>query len=651
TLHLCRSESPVGNSGRYTVSVSDNAVINNQPGNPAPLRRVNFSFTQPEIEAIVHGLRRADGTIFTLAGDHYQVDAGNHSQLSLMPDRNELEQIIALIRANGSVAIPAGARRDEMIGRLQDFIRTEAAQGQVLDEQLRWPPWKIALYSILASVVPSIGIMIWMQRRNERMMENMRSEGVKFDISKVMRDRTEDFKKESKTVDTRGQERYVQEIRKGLNRGGYPHILISGPSGSGKTHGVETVARLLTNGILETKLPSGIRYIQVDAGKIVTEASAWENGVKTVFGRVLDEAGKQPTIVHLLESDRFANAGSSGGAKVNLLPELYSIMEQKTARDANLYIVLDSTRYQTIYEAAPDLARRTHFVEVIPQTPDVIRNAMDVGIDLRRKDERPAFRERFERVEFSSGALDAIAALGDYKDGAPPSCHLALLDSLAEEAETAKPTGKVTVEADHVFRLVARDTRRSLSAVRTEYQRRMAPGGFEGNRIIQDAILKAFYREYPEPRGGMINPLDLPAEAADTGASIFEAESLAEAIGLDRVASDAKKSSASFSESDFETLFKAKFRNIELTVDTEVIRRLSKVAYKRWEREGRPMDGVEGHHYPSEGVLEDVLEQAASLAKEGAMKEAFEKASREAEDRREREEKLADALPKDFKGK
>ncbi|HEX5038230.1 MAG TPA: hypothetical protein VFX30_13820, partial [bacterium] len=158
-LHLCRSESPVGNSGRYTVSVSDNTVINNQPGNPAPLRRVNFSFTQPEIEAIVHGLRRADGTVFTLAGDHYQVDASNHSQLSLMPDRNELEQIIALIRANGSSAIPAGPRREEMIGRLQDFIRTEAAQGQVLDEQLRWPPWKIALYSILASVLPSIGIM------------------------------------------------------------------------------------------------------------------------------------------------------------------------------------------------------------------------------------------------------------------------------------------------------------------------------------------------------------------------------------------------------------------------------------------------------------------------------------------------------------
>jgi hypothetical protein len=207
--------------------------------------------------------------------------------------------------------------------------------------------------------------------------------------------------------------------------------------------------------------------------------------------------------------------------KLNLLPELYTITEQKTPRDRNLFIIADSTRYQTIYEGAPDLARRMHFLEIIPHTPDVVRSALDNAITQRLRDERIPIRERFERIHFSPGALDAIAALGEYKDGAPPSSHLSLMDAIAEEAETSRPKGEFTVTEEHVFRAVARDTRNTTEAVRGEFARRMAHGGFEGNMVIQEALLKGFYRAYPEPRGGMLNPLNLPAEAAGAGISIF----------------------------------------------------------------------------------------------------------------------------------
>lgn len=518
-MHLCRSEKPVVNaSGKigYEVYVSHNSVIDNQPSQPAALRPVIFEFRPEEIMAIVHGLRTESGVAFRIPNDHYQINPADHSQLSLMPNLKTLEAIIEGVQRKDSLIRPD--RREAMVNALKKFIQLEIQQ----DDAGKIPPWLLTVLGVVGGTLATIPVMVWMQKRNEGLMREMREEGVKYDITKVYRDRTAEFKAGgSAAIETKGQERYIREIRTGLNRGGYPHILISGPSGSGKTHSVETVARMIINGQLETRLPSGIRYVQVDLGKMVTEAGAWQNGVRTVLGRTLDALGKQPTLVHFLETDRLANAGSEGNRALNLLPELYAITEQKTPRDRNLFIIADSTRYQTIYEAAPDLARRMHFTEIIPHTPDVIRGSIDNGLTLRRNDVRIPIRERFARIHFSRGALDAIAALGEYKDGAPPSSHLALLDALAEEADNAHPTGQFTVEQEHVLRAVARDTRKTIESVRTEFARRMAPGGFEGNRVIQEALLESFYREYPEPRGGKLNPLNLPPEAAGAGVSIF----------------------------------------------------------------------------------------------------------------------------------
>ena len=638
-LHLCREE-PATEGGPNAIYISDNAIFNNQPSQPAALRPVVFQFRPEEIMAIVHGLRAADGSSFRVPVDAFLVDAADHSQLRLMPELRTLRTIIEGVERADSPIHPS--RRGPMVAALNRFIETEVNQAEMLAENRRMPPWLLTVLGVVGGTLATAPIMIWMQRRNERMMREMREEGVRYDITKVYRDRTEEFRAGGReAIETRGQDRYIREIRTGLNRGGYPHILISGPSGSGKTHSVETVARMIINGMLETRLPSGIRYVQVDLGRMVTEAGAWQNGVRTVLGRTLDALGTSPILVHFLETDRLANAGSEGTRNLNLLPELYAITEQKTPRDRNLFIIADSTRYQTIYEAAPDLARRMHFLEIIPHTPDVIRHAMDNGIAQRLSDVRIPIRERYERIHFSPEALDAIAALGEYKDGAPPSSHLSLMDALSEEAETAHPTGEFTVEREHVFRAVARDTRTTTAAVRTEFARRMAHGGFEGNMAIQEALLEGFYRAYPEPRGGMLNPLNLPAEAAGAGVSIFgDAPSESprprivpsttdpapvdtsgpRVVSTSGVVADPSTTSVPleagvFTEERFVELIRERFpeyRNSAGEIHGHFrpyVNSMARVARNRWIAEGCPTIEMNGLRIPRESIVVDVVRQ------------------------------------------
>ncbi|HEX5036999.1 MAG TPA: ATP-binding protein [bacterium] len=526
-LHLCRSESPAGDTGLYTVSVSDNAVLNNAPGNPAPLRRVPIALTQSEIEAIVHGLRRADGTIFTLDGDHYLVDELQHSQLSLMPDRNELEQIIELIEADGSPAIPPGERREAIVAALNDFIRAEAAQSDILAEQLRWPPALIAGLSVVASIVPSVALMIWMQRRNERLMRELQ-QGPRINTAELFNDPTGTMRTSDRIVIPESQRRYVEAVRSRFNQGQFAHIVLSGPSGSGKSFTADLIGRLAVNGQLGVEGFAGrpVRFVRIDANDVIRSAGSWQNGAQARFFEVLNELTRDhtgPLIIHLLEADKFAAAGQGpGNQPLNLLKELYTIMEGVNPQYRDVHFILDSTRWQIIREAAPDMLRRAQFMEIIPTTPEDLRSALESGVRSRRTshaDDR--IRARFERITFSPDALDAITAMGEYRDGAPPSSHLSMIDTLAEEA-SQHTTGPLTITREHVLRLVARDRALPIAEVRRELETRLGTEGIRQNPRIQSAILEGFYRAYPEPMRGRVNPMDLAAVADANPASLFD---------------------------------------------------------------------------------------------------------------------------------
>jgi len=599
-MHLCRSEKPVVNaSGKigYEVYISHNSIIDNQPSQPAVLRPVIFEFRPEEIMAIVHGLQTESGVAFRIPNDHYQVNPADHRQLSLMPNLKTLEAIIEGIQRKDSLIRPE--RREAMVNALKKFIQLEIQQ----DDAGKIPPWLLTVLGIVGGTAATIPVMVWMQKRNERLMREMQ-QGPKFDTKQMFTDATESMKQKDEVDIPESQRSYVEAIRSRFNQGGFPHIVLSGPSGSGKSYTADLIGRLAVNGQLGVGSFQnlGVRFVRIDVNEILRDAGSWQNGAQTRFFEILNQLTREnhgPVIIHLLEADKYAEAGQGPGNKpLNLLKELYTIMEGMNPQYRNVHFILDSTRWQTIREAAPDMLRRAEFMEIRPPFPEDVRRALVVGIDARRlrhKDDR--IRERFERITFSPEALDAITAIGEFRDGAPPSSHLSIIDKIAEEADR-HTNQKLSITREHVVRWIARETSRRVSDVNAELADRLGPDGVRKNPRIQAAIMEGFYRAYPEPMRGRINPLEQVVVAGGNPGSIFDdsafgksgslADSLLNPTGMQAATSSPISSPVSdhlkdvFTDATFADQIRTYYPDLKNQKFDKIVDAMAGVARKNW---------------------------------------------------------------------
>ncbi len=317
-----------------------------------------------------------------------------------------------------------------------------------------------------------------------------------------------------------------RRILAGFDRGQSPHIILSGPSGSGKGYAMSAAAGAATRGETSVEAFEGQRprYVQISASAIVREAGSWQNRAQELFFKAIDGlSGNRPVIVHLTEADSFASAGvDAGNRPLNLLPKLYEITEGTNPKYRNLHFVFDSTRWQTIFENGPDLLRRTAFVENAPPLPQDLRSAVQARANGAGV-ESFIMSRRYERVNITPAAIDAVVALGGYEAGAPPSAHNTVLDAVVNSALKLRGSGRsssstVDVMPEDVIRVVSEATGRTVPTVQAELAT-LLEGGVENNPRIQERIIETFYREYTNPRGGVINPLNPNAEPSTTGAA------------------------------------------------------------------------------------------------------------------------------------
>lgn len=343
-------------------------------------------------------------------------------------------------------------------------------------------------------------------------------------------------------------QRAILQIRDGLDRLDFPHVLVSGASGGGKDHTVLESASYLIKaalGLLDGKEssvtirntegftdregrpledvsftieafegPGGIRYIEVSAQEIIAKAGAWANRAQEYFNKIFAQFRDSKTLIHVVEADKLGEAGSSGTEKLNLLPDFYRIMEDE--RNELIRVVLSSTRARVILEKAKDLWRRLTRVELIPPRPSELLQILRNKIDSYLSGRNARARARYQRVQFLPEALRAITALGHHEGGAPPSAHLRLMETLAQRADSLRqhlsPDGDpIEVKAEHVIDEVARLTHRSYGEVQAELQGLLSAGtgdGISENRMIQERIMEAYYRHF-EPLEGQVNPLDV----------------------------------------------------------------------------------------------------------------------------------------------
>lgn len=293
-----------------------------------------------------------------------------------------------------------------------------------------------------------------------------------------------------------------QAVLDGFDAGELPHVIEGGPSGSGKGYDVRSAAAAAVQGRSDVEAFQGkqVRFVQISVDAVIREGGSWLNGAETVFLRTLKRisGGNDPIIVQLTEADQLTKAGMGTDNKpLNLWPRLYKIMEGEDPAYRNLHFVAESTRWQEIEAAAPDVLRRTSFVEKIPPRPQEVREALEIGIAMRRAGKEGLIqRARYMRTDVTPEALDAMTIFGIEERGAPPSSHLRFMNNVVRRKIKATPAGsRVFVEVDDVIKYVAAKRACPVDAVKQELQM-VASTGIMDDPTIQQHITEAFYRNY-----------------------------------------------------------------------------------------------------------------------------------------------------------
>lgn len=678
-IDLCRDTS--AEKSGYAVYRTVNTLLENHPDLPQ-MREVSFNFTPGEIIAIVDGLR--------LDRTHYGVNETDHTRFMVFPDSQQIDEIISYIKGPYSPILTE--RREPMIEAIQNIMKYEK-KAQKAQEDLSA---KMDLQMTILGILSAIPIYLMAKQAGY-------TSSIDSFISNVFRATIDTpghlYRKEIKTFRTQWRSIFQSKspivvemtsklrnlvvpltdaskrILEGFDRGELPHVIAGGPSGGGKGFSVEAAFAAAIQGKSGVEAFEGVelRASRISAGAIIQKAGSWANRAEQLFSETFEKLNISPHLVQLTEADQLGKAGyGSGNESLNLLIRLYRIMEDYK----NVFIVLESTRWQDIEKAAPDILRRTYSSELRPPLPQEVRKALETGIEIRKsgKDVTKVSQKRYERLTFTPEALDAVTALGSFERGAPPSAYLLVMDGVASDVSKKTPKGKANVMEDDVVRYVAKRTGSDVADVQSELDA-LLKGGVENNPKIQSRVVTSFYRAYASPYNGFFNPVVPNPEKVTITRSNGEEEALP--IGAYKSAAEAIRAGESyaptapitsrlaaaagtglktptapnFTQDDFVDLIKAKFQKIELTVNSGAIKTLADLAFEEWERKGKPMDVINGHNLPNADVIDAVMTRAAAAAKDVILKPALSEAIRKAEERRAEGKSFTDDLPVDIKAK
>lgn len=512
--HLCRSQAAI--QGRYELYISENSIVENNPAAGAALRRVDFDFTFDEIR-IITGSN-------ILTRDHWRITPTNHQRLELMPDDTEINNLIGFVEKSDSPIAPE--RRGPIVAALRNFLRDAQHQGLDMQSQaiksqenMKWEMrvmQGLMMYMMAKqagytdrfdSIVSNTTGALWHTPVNlwNRDIDAIKNEWLDIFRTKntVVSDLTDKLKKLNVPI-TEG----AQDILDAFDRGEMPNAIYGGPSGGGKGFDSESAMAAALQGRSDVEAFEGknLRAYRISIGAIVEKAGSWLNGGEKEFLKALKEV-PNGSILQITEADQLAECGmGSGNEKLNLLPRLYNIMEQRP----EVFMILESTRWQTIEAKGPDLLRRTGFAEITPPTPQKLRGVLEVGINQRKSGNKGKVLERrYSTYTFTPDALDAITALGAYERGAPPSAHLMVMDTaIAAFNKAYRQDNSIgtQITAEHIVQFVARKTSKSPDTVRNDL-RTLLQGGIQNNPRVQAKIVESFYAAYKDPRAGFLNPV------------------------------------------------------------------------------------------------------------------------------------------------
>jgi hypothetical protein len=159
-------------------------------------------------------------------------------------------------------------------------------------------------------------------------------------------------------------------------------------------------------------------------------------------------------------------------------------MEGVSLRYRNVHFVLDSTRWQEIQNRGPGHApARALFGGGGRPSRKTFGGrwrwaSRTVGSKARMSASASASRT----FRFSPEALGRRGRPRRIPEGRPPSSHLSLIDSLAEDASTRFKNTRVTIGREHVLRLVAMDLKISVKSARDQLFERLGGPGRDRQR-------------------------------------------------------------------------------------------------------------------------------------------------------------------------